>query len=92
MAAYAALDDGSRARTSQSTFAGLAQAAMSHVGFTPTGVGVIVTEKGDEATAVAVFRCGRALSSTRMVPHCGAAGRWGVVLRPNFGAEITKKG
>lgn len=70
-------------------FAGRAQAAMRHVGFTPADVSVAVSEKGDEASAVGVFhgaggkhyKDGAALRRT--------AGGWGIVIRPNFGMETS---
>jgi hypothetical protein len=89
-AAYDVLDPDSRARTSRVTFADLAQAAMKHVGFKPTTVGVVISEKGDEATAVAVFRTGAKQFKDGTALRRTASG-WGVVLRQNFGAEATKK-
>ncbi len=86
--AYDTLDAESRGHISKEMFAGRAKAAMKQLGFVPTDVGVTVSETGDRASALAVYRGlsgttpkqfkdGMALKRTGQV--------WHVVLRSNFG-------
>jgi hypothetical protein len=87
-AAYVALDPTSRARWTQERFAGRAQAAMKQIGFVPAAVRVSVSEAGDEASAVAVYR-GTSGTNPRQFRDGTAMRRtpqgWFVVLRNNFG-------
>ncbi|MDB5307863.1 MAG: hypothetical protein JWO38_2065 [Gemmataceae bacterium] len=92
-AAYGTLDPGSRAWCSKDGFAKLGQAYRGLIDFAPTDVSVTVSETGDQASAVAVFR---GVSGTVMKSFKdGASLRrtdtgWAVVLRKNFGKKSTR--
>jgi hypothetical protein len=90
-AAYGALDPYSRRWCSQDQFVSRARAALKQIGFTPTEVNVAVTETGDQASAVAVYREAFAAGSKQYKD--GTAMRrtgqiWAVVLRNNFGVVV----
>ncbi len=91
-AAYDTLDANSRARLSKEQFAGRAQAAMVQLGFKPTEVGVAVSETGDHASALAVYRC-ESDTNTQQYKDGAALKRgahgWAVVLRSNFGKQAV---
>jgi hypothetical protein len=91
-AAYETLDTGSRARVSKQEFVSRAQAAMKQIGFRPTDVGVMVSENGDQASAVAVYR-GVSGTSSKQYKDGTALKRnghgWAVVLRSNFGNKAA---
>jgi hypothetical protein len=94
-AAYEALDPESRAACGKDQFATRAGAAMRQLGFVPTEVGVAVSETGDHAAAVAVYR-GIVGTSPRQVKDGTALRRvgdgWAVVLRKNFGRATPAAG
>jgi hypothetical protein len=86
--AYDTIDIECRTRWSRDAFAARARAAMSRMGFLATEVGVVVSETGDRASAVAVFR---GLSGTTAkqfkdgVALKRTARGWNVIPRSNFG-------
>jgi hypothetical protein len=102
LAAYDLLDPESRAWCASAQFVSRAQAFKRQIGFTPIEVSVAVTETGDHASAVAVYREGSGTGSRQYKD--GAALRkngqgWAIVLRGNFGiaapvppARRTKNG
>ena len=71
------------------------QAAKRQIGFTPTEVDIAVSENGDRATAIAVFRDLSGPSQKRYrdgatLKRTGPT--WAVILRPNFGAAAVPVG
>ncbi len=65
---------------------------MRRVGFKPTEVGVAVSETGDHASAVAVYRSVSETSSKQYKDGTALkrSGKgWAVVLRSNFGNQAA---
>ena len=91
-AAYDTIDATSRARLTKEQFAKSAKAAITQLGFKPTEVGVAVSETGDHASAVAVYR-GSSGTSSKQYKDGTSMKRsdhgWGVVLRSNFGKQVA---
>jgi hypothetical protein len=91
-AAYDTIDAESRARVTKEQFASRAQANMKRVGFKPTEVGVAVSETGDRASAVAVYRSVSEISSKRYKDGTAlkrSGQGWAVALRSNFGNQAA---
>jgi len=93
--AYATLDSTSKAWCSEQRFAELAASYLKEFGFNPESVNVSVSESGDQASAIAVFRA----PSISLNSHFkdGAElkrnrGNWFVVLRTNFGKKASIPG
>ena len=97
-AAYDLLDPTSRTRWSEAQFAARGQSAMRQIGFTPTSVSVAVSEVGDGATAIAVYR-GISGASPRQFKDGTSLKKtdqvWLVILRNSFGdpspAPVSRK-
>jgi hypothetical protein len=92
-AAYDTLDPESRARCSKEQFAVLGQQFLRELEFTPSEVGVLVSESGDHATAIATFR-GLSGTTTKQFKDGTSLRRtpegWVVELRANFGKPSGK--
>ena len=93
--AYETIDAKSRARISREQFIARAQANMKQVGFKPTELGVAVSETGDQASAVVVYRSVSETSSKQYKDGTAlkrSGEGWAVVLRSNFGEQSARPG
>lgn len=96
-AAYDLLDPASQAWCGMTQFINRARAAAGQIGFKPTQISVSVTETGEHASAVAVFRESPG-TNTKQYKEGAALKKlergWGVVLRTNFGlaAPVPRPG
>jgi hypothetical protein len=89
-AAYNTLDSESKNAFGEQSFVKLGKVYLSQIGFSPGEVHISVTETGDQASAIAVFRV-TSESSTKQFKDGTELRKtaigWVIVLRQNFGKE-----
>ncbi len=88
VAAYATLDPESRSECGEGEFAERCKRYHQQIGFSPSEVHVSVSESGDTASAVAVYRGVDGTTPKQFRDGTSlqlSSGVWSVVLRKNFG-------
>ena len=90
--AYATLDAESQSWCSRDRFATLGKEYRGLIGFVPTDVSISVTESGDNASAVALYRESsgperRSYKDGTSLKHTPSG--WTVILRKNFGKKAA---